>query len=201
MNPSAPHAVVLLAAGRSRRLGQPKQLLTQQGETLLHRAARLGHATRPGRMVVVLDSERGPMVDALAHIPHHLAINPDPASGLSSSLRIATPHVQAFADVLVLVCDQPALSAEHLETLLRGARTVSSGCAATALDGLPGVPAVVPGHWFTALSADLHDTGFRARLRQLHPGELFLLHGDRMEQDIDTPAALVRARAAGLVDG
>jgi len=200
MNPSAPHAVVLLAAGRSHRLGQPKQLLTQQGETLLHRAARLGHDTRPDRLVVVLDSEHGPMADALADIPHHAAINADPASGLGGSLRVAAPHVAASAYVLVLVCDQPALSTEHLETLLRGARTVSSGCAATALDGLPGVPAVIPGHWFTTLSADLNDTGFRTRLRQLDPARLFLLQDDGLRLDIDTPAALARARAEGLID-
>ncbi len=200
MTPSAGHAVVVLAAGGSRRLGQPKQLLARQGETLIHRAARLALETMPERLVVVLDSQRGPLAHALADIPHQLAINADPSSGLAGSLRVAGPQVAAFAYVLVLVCDQPSVSAAHLEALLQGARTASSGCAATALDSLPGVPAVIPGHWFTALAAGHQDAGFRFRLRQLPPSSLFLLQGDHLAQDIDTPEALARARADGLID-
>ncbi len=200
MNRSARHAVVVLAAGGSRRLGQPKQLLARQGETLIHRAARLALDTVPDRLVVVLDSECGPLADALADLPHHIAINADPSTGLAGSLRAAGPQVAASAYVLVLVCDQPALSTAHLEALLRGARMASSGCAATALDGLPSVPAIVPGHWFTTIGTAHRDAGFRARLRQLDPAELFLLQGDTLAQDIDTPAALMRARTDGLID-
>lgn len=199
------HAVVVLAAGRSTRLGQPKQLLRRDGETLLHRAVRLGTDTAPDALVVVLAAAEGPIVAALANIAYQRVINSRPTGGgLGDSLRAAAPHVQCFDQVLVLTCDQPALSAIHLDALLAGAAHAISGCAASRLEGRPGVPAVVPGHWFSQLAvqqpADALDTGFRTRLRQLDPATLFLLHDPLLEQDIDTPADLASARATGLLD-
>ena len=53
------HAAVVLAAGGSTRLGRPKQLLTRDGETLVHRAARLAIATGATRVLVVTGAQRG----------------------------------------------------------------------------------------------------------------------------------------------
>lgn len=194
------HAVVVLAAGRSRRLGQPKQLLRRQGETLLHRTVRLAEATAPGALIVVLAEGEAATRAAISDIACRTLFNPDPAGGLAGSLRMAATHAATFAQVLVLVCDQPALTLEHLRALLHGARTAASACAATLLDGVPGVPAVVPGSWFEALPPGSGDAGFRGHLRRLDPGSLFLLPGQALQQDIDTPAALAQARAAGRID-
>ena len=51
---TATHAVVVLAAGGSTRLGQPKQLLTQQGETLVHGVVRLSLELAPSQVLVVV---------------------------------------------------------------------------------------------------------------------------------------------------
>lgn len=195
-----PHAVLLLAAGSSRRLGQPKQLLRRDGETLVHRAARLGAATLPRRLVVVLAEQAGPIADALADLDHRSVLNLAPQRGLAGSLQAAAPLLRDMPRVLVMTCDQPTLTAAHLERLLHAARTATSGCAATRLAGSAGVPAVVPGDWFAALGTPDDDRGFRARLRALPADALSLVDGPGLEQDIDTPDDLAAARAAGLID-
>jgi molybdenum cofactor cytidylyltransferase len=194
------HAVVLLAAGSSTRLGQPKQLLCRNGETLLHRAVRIALETGPEVLIVVLGSNPSAYQAALQDLPHETVINENAANGLASSLQAAAPHVADHAQVLVLMSDQPALSAVHLQRLLDGARRSRSGCAATQLHGLAGVPAVVPGHWFNQLPLDPSQAGFRDRLRALADDALRLLPADGLELDIDTPQDLAHARSLGLLD-
>ena len=194
------HAVVLLAAGSSTRLGQPKQLLRRDGETLLHRAARIALETGPEVFIVVLGSDPSAYQAALQDLPHETAINEKAASGMASSLQAAASHVAGHAQVLVLMSDQPALSTAHLQRLLDGARRSCSGCAATRLQGLAGVPAVVPGHWFDALPQRASNAGFRARLRALADDALLLLPAGGLELDIDTPQDLAHARSMGLLD-
>lgn len=194
------HAVVVLAAGASTRLGQPKQLLRRDAETLLHRAVRLAGETAPTALVVVLPPAHDAFAAALTGLDYQVAINPDPRHGMAGSLRAATPWVGSAARVLVIGCDQPALEAVHLHRLLAAAAQTASGCAATALDGTLGIPAVVPGHWFDEMGGGQRDSGFRARLRALDPDQLGVLRAPGLTLDIDTPAELHQARAAGLID-
>lgn len=209
------HAVVVLAAGSSTRLGQPKQLLRIEGETLLHRVVRLARSTHPGALVVVLPPDANAIAEALGDQALTLVINPEPRRGMRSSLEVAAPLVAGYAHVLVIACDQPALEAAHLHALLRGACNALSGCAGTAVAANPawdtrgvspwdesevGVPAVVPGAWFADLEGGGGDTGFRARLRALAPGSAYVLDAPGLALDIDTPENLRTAQDLGLID-
>lgn len=194
------HAVVVLAAGASTRLGRPKQLLRRDGETLLHRMVRLARCTAPSVLVVVLPEASGLLTDAVSDLDCVQALNPDAQRGMGSSLLVAAPSVQALDHVLVVACDQPALEAAHLDALLDSANRSASGCAATLLLGTLGVPAVVPGAWFADLADGQGDSGFRARLRALEPGTVGVLHAPALALDIDTPDDLRAAHELGLID-
>jgi molybdenum cofactor cytidylyltransferase len=201
------HAVVILAAGSSARLGQPKQLLRIDGETLLHRVVRLARSTNPAALVVVLAPDANAIAEALGDQALTMVINPEPQRGMRSSLEVAAPLVAGCAHVLVIACDQPALEAAHLHALLRGAYNALSGCAGTRLSGgtdadagAVGVPAVVPGAWFTDLEGGSGDSGFRARLRALERGSVYVLDAPPLSLDIDTPENLRTAQTLGLID-
>lgn len=198
---SGRHAVVVLAAGGSVRLGRPKQLLTRDGETLVHRMVRLAASTSPSQLLVIVGANRDAIAASVADLDCTCIANKDWQQGLSTSLRMAGIHLSAQADpVLVLACDQPALEGHHLQALLEGARSAESGCAATLHGDAPGVPAVVPSAWFDQTHA-AGDRGFGSRLRQLPAEAVFGLVASELLLDVDDLQDLGRARELGWVDG
>jgi molybdenum cofactor cytidylyltransferase len=186
------HVAVLLAAGGSTRLGQPKQLLTRDGEALVRRVARLLLATAPRELVVVLGAHRDDISAALHGIAHRAIVNDQWQQGLASSVRLAATHVRA-ARVLICVCDQPALDAHHLSALL-----ATPGCAATLHGNRPGVPAIADERlWLraTELSGDRGLGAFFAQRDDCTRFDFPELHAD-----IDTAAHLETARSQGWID-
>ncbi|WP_206412747.1 NTP transferase domain-containing protein, partial [Lysobacter enzymogenes] len=108
-------AAVLLAAGASRRLGRPKQLLRRDGETLLRRGARLALASAAARTVVVLGARADALRGELDGLAVEIVLNPDWQDGMAASLAAAARALAGFdGAVLVLACDQPALELAHL---------------------------------------------------------------------------------------
>ncbi|MGH8079110.1 MAG: nucleotidyltransferase family protein [Lysobacter sp.] len=195
------HAAVVLAAGGSRRLGRPKQLLTRDSETLLHRAARLVLASEAARSVIVLGAAHTRMREALASLAVETVVNGEWEQGLSSSLRVAANALSDFdGPILVLGCDQPALDIGHLRALLTGAATAASGCAACAHGEALGVPALIaPSLWRQATG--LHgDRGFSAALARQPEGTVWRLRAPELEHDLDTPADVDLAIASGWLD-
>jgi len=200
---TGPHVAVVLAAGGSTRLGRPKQLLLRADEPLVHRAARLAAATAPRRLFVVLGADSAAVAQALHGLPATRVDNPHWQAGLATSLQCVAPHLLGHAGpVLVIGCDQPALEVEHLHALLEGAQASPSGCAACLHDGLPGIPAVVPGGWFDGDGnlATSGDRGFGARLRALPAASRFDLDVPGLALDVDTPHDLDTAVARGWLD-
>ncbi|HIE5510990.1 TPA: nucleotidyltransferase family protein [Stenotrophomonas maltophilia] len=197
---TAAHAVVVLAAGGSTRLGQPKQLLTRQGETLVHRVVRLALELAPSQVLVVVGGNAQAVTSSISGLDATPVTNHHWESGLASSLQVAGTHLlPAVTAVMVVACDQPAIEHSHLQALLLGARASASGCAGTRHGNVLGVPAVVPRAWFNAAGAT-GDRGFGARLRQLPIDAVHALHAPELGLDIDTPEDLARARLAGWID-
>lgn len=195
------HVALVLAAGGSTRLGQPKQLLTREGETLMHRAVRLAHGTGAARIFAIVGAHADAVSNAIRDLPCETLPNPDWPEGVSSSLRCAAPLVTAAASpVLVLGCDQPALDAMHLHALLQRAPTAPSGCAATAYGVDPGIPAVIAHTWFDAVETLRGDRGFRARLQALGDALARVPAPEPLALDIDDRGDLERARALDLID-
>lgn len=118
--------VIVLAAGASRRLGHPKQLVPFDGETLIARAARI--ASETGDAIVVTTRA---FSDAVAGV--RVVINDEADEGMASSIRAGV--AACSGDVLIMLCDQPHVTADHLRAL-RGAPIVATGYA-----GAVGVPA------------------------------------------------------------
>ncbi|MEN5095274.1 nucleotidyltransferase family protein [Stenotrophomonas sp. TWI1409] len=196
----AAHAVVVLAAGGSTRLGQPKQLLTRQGETLVHRVVRLALELAPSQVLVVVGGNAQAVTSSISGLAATLVTNRHWESGLASSLQVAGKHLlPTVAAVMVVACDQPAIEHSHLQALLSGARASASGCAGTRHGNVLGVPAVVPRAWFTQVDAS-RDRGFGARLRQLPIDAVHALQAPELGLDIDTPEDLARAHLAGWID-
>ncbi|QWP78262.1 nucleotidyltransferase family protein [Lysobacter sp. K5869] len=192
-------AAVLLAAGASRRLGRPKQLLRRDGDTLLRRGARLALDSGAARTLVVLGARAERLRGELDGLAVEIVINPDWQDGMAASLIAAARALDGFdGAVLVLACDQPALELAHLRALRDGA--AAAGCAATEHAGALGVPALIaPALWREATGLR-GDRGFGAALAQAHDGAVWRLRAPELELDLDTPGDVEAAIARGWLD-
>ncbi len=195
------HAALVLAAGGSRRLGRPKQLLQRDAETLVHRAVRLARATAPRRVVVVVGAYRTEITAALHDLVCEFVDNGKWEHGLASSLQCASRALHGFeGPILILGCDQPALELTHLQGLLLDASRATSGCAATLHDGALGIPSVVSPELLSESDALHGDAGLRAWLNAIGREQIVAVDAPELRFDLDTPEDLLAAIARGLID-
>jgi molybdenum cofactor cytidylyltransferase len=180
-------AAVVLAAGASTRLGELKQLVTLAGKSLLERAVSAAREASCKPVIVVLGAAHG---EILAHgalgdaVP---VINHEWQEGMASSIRLGMQTLGSIAKdaegVLLMTCDQPAVTAAHLSRVLAKQEVNASRYA-----GRNGVPAYFPKKYFGELLSLSGDAGARSLLAQAPFEEL--QHG---ELDIDTPEDFARA--------
>jgi molybdenum cofactor cytidylyltransferase len=173
---------LILAAGGSRRLGQPKQLLMLRGETLIERAIRMAGEAGAAPVIAALGAH---FVDIVASIALDNVI-------LSINDQWETIDVVATgaSGVLILGCDQPRLTAAHLRAMIE-AFTAHQRAAivASAYAGIHGAPAIFPRSAFADLFALKGDKGARALLVN-PPCRVIALAFDGGEVDIDEPGDL-----------
>ncbi|MFT3790895.1 MAG: nucleotidyltransferase family protein [Rudaea sp.] len=185
------HGVVVLAAGASQRLGQPKQLLLHHGETLVRRAARLAVETRPRDAVVVLGFDADSISRQMENLPIRRVDCTDWRLGLGTSLRAGVDALlPECAGVLVLLCDQPELDAQHLASLCRAWGSAADRGAASFYANRLGAPALLPRTWFDALDAG-SDRGMRDLLAQ-RAGRIDAIANEALALDVDRPDDLRR---------
>lgn len=196
----APAAMVVLAAGGSRRLGRPKQLLQCDGISLIRRLALIGRQLPLGRLLVVTGAHRDAVEAELDGLALEIVRNPAWADGMAGSVRAA---VQALGShpgrCLFTTVDQPALDLAHLQAMMETARHHPGKDIASHYDGLAGVPVLLrSGSWRQALQLE-GDTGLR-RLLRARPREVHCLENPRLALDVDTPASLQQAIRHGWLD-
>ena len=167
---------ILLAAGASRRLGEPKQLIRFQGETLLERSVRLALEAGCARVVVVLG---GHAEQILAEVGARLAgnseveiqIHPGWEQGMASSIHAGVRHCQQMGwnrGAMLMVCDQPYLTAAHLRLLLEAhAFHAAERTIASQYGGVLGVPAIFPQSEMGHLLELAGDQGARRLLKTI----------------------------------
>ena len=191
-------AVVVLAAGASRRLGEAKQLVEVGGERLLERAVRVAGEAKLGPVVVVLGALAGRVAAECDLRRAWVVVNSGWEEGMGSSVRAGVELVAGMPEVngvVVMTCDMPEVSAGHLRGLVdsthRGAMNGAPGetVVGSGYGGKVGVPAYFPRAVFGKLMELRGDAGARELLRGARCVEL-----ERGEVDVDTAEDLARVR-------
>lgn len=173
--------IILLAAGSSKRLGRPKQLLQYDGEPLVVRAARIASAVAPTIVVIPPDEAIRAVLSGAPPPTAAIIENPDRDEGVASSIRAGV--AATTGDVLITVCDQPLVTSEHLQALI----DAKSPIAATGYSGIAGVPAFFAAKFRDELLALRGDVGAK-RVIEAHPGELVTVPFAAAALDVDTAA-------------
>nr|WP_242589686.1 nucleotidyltransferase family protein [Corallococcus macrosporus] len=188
--------MVVLAAGGSSRLGQPKQLLRHEGTSLVRRAAELALAASPV-VVVVLGARRDDVAAELEGLSVRCVDNPDWALGQGSSLhaglRALPPDV---AGVVLMLCDQLRVDAAHLRSLISTFERTHAPIVASAYAGTRGVPALFSRALFPELAA-LPPTGGARGLIARDPSRVLEVPLPGGEDDVDTAEDALRLTRPG----
>ncbi len=183
--PATEIGVVLLAAGGSARLGSPKQLLVYRGKTLLRRAAETALATGCRPVVAVLGRDADALRAELTGLDVRPVDNPDWSRGMGTSVRLGVAALGGHAAAaLLILCDQPLVSAEKLAGLI-AAFCGGAGIAAAAYGGTVGVPVIFARAYFGELLALPDDAGAKPMLRR-HRDAVVAVPLPEAAADIDT---------------
>lgn len=192
---SPAHGVVVLAAGASSRLGCNKLLLMHEHESMVHRAVRLALATDPRDAVVVVGADADTILRELHDLPIRRIDAANWHEGMGTSLRAGLDALSMdCAGALVVVCDQPALDAPHLQALCATWFNAPQNAVASRYALRLGVPAVLPRAWFGDIGAG--DRGARA-LFEGQGTPVSAIANEALAVDIDTPDDLPALRPQG----
>jgi molybdenum cofactor cytidylyltransferase len=188
---------VLLAAGRSSRMGGPNKLLADfDGLPLVRRMAqRVTRAGKAAGAVIVLGHQANKVREAIAGIGVRQVVNADFASGLASSLKAGIAGLPKEAEgALVVLADMPEVTSADLDRMVAAFEKAEGRAVVRAThNGKRGNPVILPRVLFAEVEALQGDTGAR-QLVETSPLEVVDVEiGMAASVDVDTPEALARA--------
>lgn len=189
---------MILAAGRSTRLGRPKQLLPLAGRPLLAHVIAHAAASTLDEIVVVLGHEAALIAEAIDGGGQRTVVNPDHAAGQSTSVRAGLAAVeQDSAAVLFLLGDQPTVTAGIINAILTAYRAEPAPIIVPTYNGRRGNPILFDRALFPELRRISGEEGARAIVRA-HAAEtrLVAVPGDAPPPDVDTEEDYQRLLAA-----
>jgi molybdenum cofactor cytidylyltransferase len=188
--------IVLLAAGRSSRMGGPNKLLALfEGKPLVRRSAERALASRAAGVSVVTGHQSDRIRAAMSGLDVRIVHNPDFVSGLSGSLKCGVAGLSAdAAGAMIVLADMPGISTDDLDHLV-GAFEKSGGTAIVRAvhNGKRGNPVILPRSLFHAVSLLEGDTGARHLVEGEGLSVIDVEIGEGASIDVDTPDALESA--------
>lgn len=189
-----PAAGILLAGGQSSRFGMPKMLLEWRGMPVIRHVAETALAAGVNPLVVVTGAVDDAIRVVLRDLPVMMVANPDWQIGQSTSVKQglrALPENTGAA--IFLLADQPFVTAELIQALIRKHESSGSPIIAPRVDGRRANPVLFDRVTFGDLLALEGDTGGRAVFGK-YPVDYVDWQDANLLFDIDTPEDYDRLR-------
>ena len=182
-------AVLMLAAGASTRMGQPKMFLTYKGKTFLQRTAEAATAVSD-HCYAVAGSLAGEITLALRPYNVKVINNPLWQNGMGSSIAagmegIAQAGITPGA-ILITVCDQPFIDDNLLQEMINTLQKSGKGIIACTYNDTIGTPVLFTPTYFPLL-AQLGGQHGAKKLVQQNPDDVASIPFPLGGFDIDTP--------------
>jgi molybdenum cofactor cytidylyltransferase len=181
--------IIILAAGSSSRMGRSKQLLIIDGEPLLCRAVNHALAVNPSSVVIVLGANEKPHRELLEKLPVHIVSNFYWKTGMGGSIKTGLNyliHSGAELDaVILMVCDQPALTSAHLNNLIQKFLEKKKAIIASGYSDSSGVPVLFSRSFFSNLLL-LNDEQGAKKIVQQFPDQVETVSFPEGSIDLDT---------------
>ncbi|MFZ1681794.1 MAG: nucleotidyltransferase family protein, partial [Rhizobiaceae bacterium] len=191
---------VVLAAGRSSRMGGPNKLLSRfDGVTLVRRSVERATASSADAVVVVTGHQHDEIGRALAGTSARIVHNERFGEGLSSSLKAGVKAAGEAAGILVMLADMPGITTGDLDRIIQAARDNPGAVIRATHGGRRGNPVVLPEPLLDAVNGLAGDAGARALVESAGDDAIDVEIGAGALLDVDTPEAL--DAAGGVAEG
>jgi molybdenum cofactor cytidylyltransferase len=180
---------ILLAAGESRRMGQPKLLLPWGNTTILEKVVDTYRKTKISELIVVVGANQESLKDILISKSVIIVENPYSQEGMSTSIRKGVEAASNQAEgYLIGLGDQPLITPDIINSLITVFSNEQPGIAICSHKKKKGHPVIFAGKFRQALCNLKGDTGGRTIIRQ-HGAEVRYVDtgSEAIFMDIDTP--------------
>jgi len=183
------YGVLILGAGNSSRLGQPKQLLRYQGRTLIRQMGEEAIAAVDTPVMVVTGANADLVEEALRELPIEVVENDNWEEGMGSSIGIGISEMELLhpelSSIIIMVCDQPFVNATLLKKLIQHQQVTGKGIIGATYENTIGTPVLFGNQYFPALKELQGPDGVRQILRQ-STGDIAIVSFPLGALDIDT---------------
>mgnify|MGYP001105419539 CR=1 FL=1 len=186
-------AILILAAGESKRMGKPKQLLPYNDSTLLSHTIQQTKSIDRSQTFVVVGAYFKEVFDSIRSQSKSITvvINKDWEKGMGSSLSKGIEFIKKkgiYDRVLVTLSDMPLISQEHYEALIEGSVSKAKRIIVTQYKETSGVPAVFDKSLFNELSLLVDDDGAKPLIKK-YKKEVSSVITETPYFDVDTSEA------------
>lgn len=185
---------LVLAAGESQRMGQPKLLLPFGRGTVIETIFRQIKASKLEHALVVVSPQDKIITELARNFSLSVAINPHPEKGMLSSIICGLDHLPSETEaVIIILGDQPAISSSVINLLIVSYRVKMKGIIVPVYQGKRGHPVLIDLKYRQEISQLNPEIGLRALLRQNAADVLEIPVTEvGVVLDIDTPEDYLR---------
>lgn len=171
-------SAIILAAGESKRMGQPKQLLPFRGSTLLGQIVENLLQSQAAETIVVLGSQAEKIIPQIAGEPVKIVVNQGFEQGMSSSIKCGLSHISEAADgVMIVLGDQPLIEKETIDLLIERHRQSERGIILPVYKGIRGHPVIFKMKYKDELMRLTGDIGGK-QIVERHPSDVLEVEVD-----------------------
>jgi molybdenum cofactor cytidylyltransferase len=186
---------LILSAGESSRMGEPKALLSWKGKTFLAHAIDAAKEAGIKNLVVVVGAHGKEISPEARTLGADIAVNENWRLGMGSSIKTGISYIQKnypeAKGILILLSDQPKIQSAALSQLLAESQKNPERIVCAQYDNSPGVPALFPKNSFVSILNIQDKEGAKKLLLNNHP---VLVPMPEAQDDIDTPEQLAVLR-------
>ena len=185
------YGFLILAAGSSSRLGEPKQLLLYDSKPLLQHAIDIALETDKGPVLAVLGANAGVIKQQVSLPGGHIIINDNWQEGMGSTISFGVHRLcdlyPELTAVIMIVCDQPLITSALLNELIKTHEEKQKRIVACAYGNTLGTPVLFDRRFFTGLM-ELQGHEGAKRIIYQNEAEVAAVDFPKGNIDIDTAA-------------
>ncbi|RXJ85662.1 nucleotidyltransferase family protein [Arcobacter sp. CECT 8985] len=174
--------ILILAAGTSSRLGEPKQLLKLKDKTLINIAIEKAFELT-SNVTVILGHKSKEIKKNIENKKIDILINPNYKEGMGNTIAFAISKIKQ-QKVLIMLCDQPLIPIEHYENLIKLSNKNEDKIICSEYKNQYAVPTIFPTKYFEELKKLEGNKGAKKLFFKYQPISLTLI--DNYSIDVDT---------------